>query len=84
MLGQNAVGSAAATEAGRRIFRIEYEGLRQSSATDGTAYAIRRSGTSSVTVSYSKLNEEMQRLNRLGAKIVKVEPLTSGKESNLN
>ncbi|MBD2104508.1 phycobilisome linker polypeptide [Leptolyngbya sp. FACHB-261] len=84
MLGQTATGTAATTEAGRRIFRIEYEGLRQNEETNRSSYSIRRSGPSSVTVSYGKLNEEMQRLNRLGARILKVEPLTAGKESNLS
>ncbi len=84
MLGQTAIGSSATTEAGRRMFRIEYEGLRQNNETDRSSYAIRSSGTVVVTVSYGKLNGEMRRLNRLGAHIVKVEPLTSGVESNIS
>jgi len=75
MHGQQAVGSMAGTEAGRRIFRMEVTGLRQSSATDKNAYPIRRSGSTFITVPYSKMNEEMQRINRLGGKIVKIEPL---------
>jgi hypothetical protein len=75
MHGQQAVGAMAGTEAGRRIFRVEVTGLRQSSSTDKNAYPIRRSGSTFITVPYSKMNEEMQRINRLGGKIVKIEPL---------
>lgn len=75
MHGQTSVGSAAGTEAGRRIFRVEVTGLRQGQGTDLNAYPIRQSGSTFVTVPYSKLNEEMRRISRLGGKIVAVEPV---------
>lgn len=75
MYGQTSIGNPTSTEAGRRIFRFEVVGLRQSSSSDRNAYPIRSSGSVFLTVPYSKMNEEMQRISRLGGKIVKIEPL---------
>jgi phycocyanin-associated rod protein len=75
MHGQTSIGVAANTEAGRRIFQIEVSGLRQSEESDKTKFAIRRSGSTFFTVPYTKMNEEMQRINRLGGIIISVSPL---------
>lgn len=64
MLGQTAIGS--------RVFRYEVVGLHQNSESDKNNYAIRRSGSTFVTVPYSRMNEEMQRISRLGGKIVSI------------
>ena len=77
MFGQTAVGSAANTSSGSRIFRYEVTGLRQNDETDKNGYPIRNSGSVFLTVPYSRMNEEMQRIARLGGKIVKIEPLTA-------
>lgn len=77
MLGQTAVGSAANTPSGARMFRYEVVGLRQNDQTDRNNYQIRNSGSVFITVPYSRMNEEMQRIARLGGRIVKIEPLTS-------
>jgi phycocyanin-associated rod protein len=77
MFGQTAVGSAANTASGSRIFRYEVVGLRQNSETDKNNYNIRNSGSVFITVPYTRMNEEMQRIARLGGKIVKIESLTS-------
>ncbi|MCC5898321.1 MAG: ferredoxin-NADP reductase [Phormidium sp. BM_Day4_Bin.17] len=62
------------TVAGNRLFVYEVEGLGQ----DGNAQdaPIRRSGTQTMTVPYNRMNEEMQRITRLGGKIVNIRPLT--------
>jgi phycocyanin-associated, rod len=75
MHGQTSIGMAANTEAGRRIFKIEVSGLRQSEESDKTNFPIRKSGSTFITVPYSKMNEEMQRINRLGGIIISVSPL---------
>ncbi|WP_159789587.1 ferredoxin--NADP reductase [Sodalinema gerasimenkoae] len=62
------------TVAGNRLFVYEVEGLGQ----DGNVQdaPIRRSGTQTMTVPYNRMNEEMQRITRLGGKIVNIRPLT--------
>ena len=82
MLGQTAVGSAANTPSGARMFRYEVTGLRQNDQTDRNNYQIRNSGSVFITVPYSRMNEEMQRITRLGGRIVNIEPLTN--EDNAN
>jgi sulfite reductase alpha subunit-like flavoprotein len=75
MFGQTAVGSAANTPSGSRMFRYEVVGLRQSVENDKNNYPIRNSGSVYITVPYNRMNEEMQRILRMGGKIVKIEPL---------
>jgi phycocyanin-associated, rod len=77
MFGQTAVGSTANTPSGSRIFRYEVVGLRQNNETDKNNYDIRRSGSVFITVPYNRMNEEMQRIARLGGKIVNITPLTA-------
>lgn len=72
MFGQTALGRATLSDAANRVFRVEVEGLRQSSESDQLSYSIRQSGSVLVTVPYNRLNEEMQRINRLGGRIVSV------------
>lgn len=77
MFGQTAVGGAAISPSGSRIFRYEVVGLRQNDETDKQNYSIRQSGSVFITVPYSRMNEEMQRIARLGGKIISIRPLTS-------
>ncbi|HEY9624107.1 MAG TPA: phycobilisome linker polypeptide, partial [Crinalium sp.] len=65
MFGQTAVGSASNTASGSRMFRYEVVGLRQNSETDKNNYNIRNSGSVFITVPYTRMNEEMQRIARL-------------------
>lgn len=76
MFGQTAVGSAANTLSGSRMFRYEVVGLRQNDESDRNSYEIRNSGSVFFTVPYSRMNDEMQRIARLGGRIIKIEPLT--------
>lgn len=75
MFNPSAVGAAANTESGSRMFRYEVIGLRQNSETDKTNYPIRRSGSTFITVPYSRMNEEMQRITRMGGKIVSIQSI---------
>jgi phycocyanin-associated, rod len=77
MFGQTTVGGAANSPSGSRMFRYEVAGLRQNQQTDRNSYDIRRSGSVFITVPYNRMNEEMQRILRMGGKIIKIEPLSS-------
>jgi sulfite reductase alpha subunit-like flavoprotein len=71
------LGQVVGGRSGSRFFRYEVVGLRQSEETDNTDYPIRNSGTVFITVPYSRMNQELQRINRLGGKIVNIQPLNS-------
>ncbi len=77
MFGQTTLGSGSVSSSASRVFRYEVVGLRQNSETDRNKYNIRNSGSVFLTVPYSRMNEEYQRITRLGGKIVKIEPLTA-------
>ncbi len=76
MFGQTTLGSATLNDADNRMYRYEVAGVRQTYQSDKLSYPIRRSGSFFVTVPYGRMNEEMQRINRMGGRIVKIEPLT--------
>lgn len=77
MFGQTAAGNRGLNSAATRVFRYEVVGLRQNEQNDKNNYDIRRSGSVFVTVPYSRMNEEMQRITRMGGKIVNIELLTA-------
>ncbi|WP_017300750.1 phycobilisome linker polypeptide [Nodosilinea nodulosa] len=77
MLAQNAFGSQTTSPAGNRVFLYEVEGLRQNETTDNNNYPIRQSGSTFIKVPYSRMNEEMQRITRMGGKIVSIQPLSA-------
>lgn len=60
-----------------RTFRYEVVGLRQSEETEKTNYPIRSSATVFFTVPENRMNQEMQRITRLGGKIVSIQPLNA-------
>src|SRR4028118_919743 len=70
-----AANSANTTEFGTRMFVYEVVGLRQNEETDKMNYPIRQSGSIFITVPYSRMNQEMQRITRMGGKIVSIQPL---------
>ncbi|MBD1863434.1 MULTISPECIES: phycobilisome linker polypeptide [Trichocoleus] len=72
MFGQTALGKASLSDSASRMFRFEVQGLRQNEEADKLNYSIRRSGSTYVTVPYGRMNEEMQRISRLGGKIVNI------------
>lgn len=76
MLAQNAFGGQTTSPSKGRVFLYEVEGLRQSEQTDGNNYAIRQSGSVFIKVPYHRMNEEMQRINRMGGKILSIQPLS--------
>ncbi|MGC9504330.1 phycobilisome linker polypeptide [Baaleninema sp.] len=76
MMGSTAIGGTANTPSGGRLFRYEVRGLRQNPETDKNGYPIRSSDTVVFTVPYSRMNQEMQRITRMGGEIVKIEPVS--------
>jgi ferredoxin--NADP+ reductase len=82
MYNSTAANGTANTESGSRVFVYEVVGLRQNEATDNVNYPIRRSGSVFITVPYNRMNQEMQRIARLGGKIVSIHPL--GAENGAN
>jgi ferredoxin--NADP+ reductase len=77
MYNPNVVGGAASTVSSSRLFIYEIEGLRQSQETDKLDYPIRRSGSVFITVPYSRMSQEMQRITRMGGQIVSIRPVTA-------
>ena len=82
MFGQTALGSSRLSNAENRMFRYEVEGMRQTYENDQLSYPIRSSGSFMISVPYSRMNEEMQRINRMGGRIVSIQPLTLEGDSN--
>jgi len=76
MFGQTALGSSRLSGAENRMFRYEVEGMRQTYESDQLSYPIRSSGSFVIAVPYNRMNEEMQRINRMGGRIVSIQPLT--------
>ncbi len=72
MYRQNAVN-----EADNRLFRIEVEMMPPTRETDRRKFQIRRSGQTSIVVPYDRMSDEFKRINRLGGKIAKIEPVTT-------
>jgi ferredoxin--NADP+ reductase len=77
MYSPNLSGDAASSESVGRVFVYEVEGLRQSQETDLTSYPIRRSGSVFIAVPYNRMNQEMERITRIGGKIVSIRPVNA-------
>lgn len=77
MYNQSVAGGTANTTSGSRLFIYEVVGLRQNEQTDQMNYPIRRSGSVFITVPYDRMNQEMQRITRMGGQIVSIKPLTA-------
>lgn len=72
MYNFSAANGTANTDYGNRVFVYEVVGLRQNSETDQMDYPIRRSGSVFIKVPYNRMNQEMQRISRMGGKIVRI------------
>lgn len=73
---------AANTATGNRVFLYEVVGLRQNGQTDNLNYPVRRSGSVFMTVPYNRMNQEMQRISRMGGRIASIQPLTAETQVN--
>jgi len=80
MYNASVVGGDANTVSGSRVFLFEVVGLRQNSETEGLNYPIRRSGSVFIKVPYGRMSQEMQRISRMGGKIVNIQALNGAGE----
>lgn len=74
MLGQSAIVNPSDTPSGSRVFVYEVAGLRQNTDTDNNNYPFRHSSSVFIKVPYSRMNEEMRRILRMGGTIVNITP----------
>jgi sulfite reductase alpha subunit-like flavoprotein len=81
MLGQSALVRGSASAADNRTFLYEVTGLHQSDQTENNGYPVRNSGSVFIQVPYRRMNEEMQRITRLGGKIVQIHADSSRAEA---
>lgn len=77
MLGNSAINGRSSSPAKNRVFVYEVTGLKQSEANDSINYPFRRSSSIFISVPYVRMNEEMQRINKMGGTIVNIQPLES-------
>jgi ferredoxin--NADP+ reductase len=78
MYNPSVSGGNASSVAGSRLFLYEVQGLRQNVETDQMNTSIRKSGSVFITVPYTRMNQEMQRITRMGGKIVSIRPMEDG------
>ncbi len=77
MYNPSVAGGNANTEFGSRMYVIEATGFGQGSNSGVFTSAVRRSGTTFSRVPYSRMNQEVQRISRLGGKIVSISPFNA-------
>ena len=76
MYNSSAAFSSSNTQYKNRLFVYEVEGLSTDSyGTSDSGIPIRSSGTVYFTVPYSRMNQEMRRINSLGGKVVSIKPV---------
>ncbi|MBW4470567.1 MAG: phycobilisome linker polypeptide [Stenomitos rutilans HA7619-LM2] len=80
MVYQIAVNENASSTSENRSFQLEVSGLHQNDRTDQDNYAIRSSASVLIRVPLSRFNSELQRINRLGGKIISIQSLTSSSD----
>ena len=61
-----------------RLFLYEVVGLSQNGNSNNLNYSIRSSGSVFITVPYNRMNQEMQRISRLGGRIVSITAVNNG------
>ena len=77
MYNPSVAGGSANTEFGSRMYVIEVTGFGKGSNSGVATSAVRRSGTTFIRVPYNRMNQEVQRISRLGGKIVNISPLNA-------
>ncbi len=81
MLGSSLIrGSSSPSK--NRVFIYEVTGLKQNENNDSNSYPIRNSSSVFVQVPYNRMNEEMQRISKMGGTIVNIQPLDSFQKSS--
>ena len=83
MLGNSIIGGRSGSPAKNRVFVYEVTGLKQSETNDSNSYPFRSSSSVFVSVPYNRMNEEMQRIGKMGGTIVNIQPLDSWPKTSL-
>ncbi len=82
MLGSSVLGGRSSSPAKNRVFVYEVTGLRQNQDNESNGYSFRSSSSIFITVPYNRMNEEMQRIGKMGGTIVNIQSLEDFKEQN--
>ena len=82
MLGSPLISGSSNSPAKNRVFVYEVTGLRQNETNDGNSYPWRSSSSIFVRVPYNRMNEEMQRIGKMGGTIVGIKTLDSFDQPN--
>lgn len=77
MLGSSVLGGNSSSPSKSRVFVYEVTGLKQSETNDQNDYQFRSSSSVFVSVPYNRMNEEMQRIGKMGGTIVNIRPQNS-------
>ena len=72
MLGSSVLGGNSSSPAKNRVFVYEVTGLKQNETNDRNNYQFRSSSSVFISVPYSRMNEEMQRIGKMGGTIVNI------------
>ncbi len=81
MLGTSAM-SGRSSSVSNRIFVYEVAGLKQNDDNELNNYPFRTSSSVFIQVPYSRMNQEMLRIGRMGGKIVSIRPLSVSESDN--
>ncbi|NJK55745.1 MAG: photosystem I reaction center subunit XII [Pleurocapsa sp. SU_5_0] len=84
MLGSSVLGGNSGSPTKNRVFVYEVTGLRQSENNDSNNYQFRSSSSVFISVPYSRMNEQMQRIGKMGGTIVKIQSLEAFKQQKQN
>jgi phycocyanin-associated, rod len=80
MLGASVISGRSSSPSNNRVFVYEVTGLKQNGENDSNSYPFRSSSSVFVSVPYNRMNEEMQRISRMGGTIVSIQPLDSSQK----
>jgi phycocyanin-associated rod protein len=75
MLGKSLVNATSSSPSQNRIFVYEVTGLKQNDENANNSYPFRSSSSVFIKVPYTRMNEEMLRISRMGGKIVNISSL---------
>ncbi|MEO1005324.1 MAG: phycobilisome linker polypeptide [Cyanobacteria bacterium J06638_38] len=84
MLGSSVLGGGTSSPSKNRVFVYEVTGLKQNETNDNNNYQFRSSSSIFVSVPYSRMNEEMQRIGKMGGTIVNIQSLDTFQQNQEN
>lgn len=81
MLG-SLTGGTTSSPSQNRVFVYEVTGLKQGETNDNNSYPFRSSSSVFMRVPYTRMNEEMQRIGKMGGTIVNIQTLENFQKPN--